>query len=63
MYTLFTFDICLQCLGIYFEHDTRNCSVFAFTKSWLELSIPDWVVTQDNFSIYWLDRTENLGKS
>lgn len=48
---------------IYFERDTRNCCVFAFTETWLDPSIPDCAVMLDNFTMYRQDRTEDSGKS
>jgi len=46
---------------INFQWDTANCSVMAFTETWLDLTVPDSAIASAGFSIYGQDRTRESG--
>ncbi len=49
---------------ISFQWDIRDCNIICLTETWLTPSVPDTAVTpSDNFSVLWMDRTAEVGKS
>ncbi len=49
---------------ISFQQDIRDCNIICLTETWLTPSVPDTaVMPSDNFSVLWIDRTAETGKS
>ncbi len=49
---------------ISFQWDIRDCNILCLTETWLTPSVPDTAVRpSDNFSVLWMDRTAEAGKT
>ncbi len=49
---------------ISFQRDIRDCNILCLTETWLTPTVPDTAVTpSDNFSVLWMDRTAEAGKT
>ncbi len=49
---------------ISFQRDIRDCNILCLTETWLTPSVPDTAVTpSDNFSVLWMDRIAEAGKT
>ncbi len=49
---------------ISFQRDIRDCNILFLTETWLTPTVPDTAVTpSDNFSVLWMDRTAEAGKT
>ncbi len=49
---------------ISFQRDVRDCKILCLSETWLTTSVPDTaVMPSDNFSVLWMDRTVESGKS
>ncbi len=49
---------------ISFQWDIRDCNILCLTETWLTTSVPDTaVMLSDNFSVLWMDRTAEAGKT
>ncbi len=49
---------------ISFQRDIRDCNILCLTETWLTPMVPDTAVTpSDNFSVLWMDRTAEAGKT
>ncbi len=49
---------------ISFQRDVRDCKIPCLSETWLTTSVPDTaVMPSDNFSVLWMDRTVEAGKT